>query len=101
MVRCVSAIFRIFALAAIATLVPQAMAQAPFPSRPIKLVVPYPPAALTDLANTFEDQASQRLAALRVILFPLMLFIVGGFVGLVTAALFLPLVTTINNLTGS
>ena len=49
MVRCVSAIFRIFALAAIATLVPQAMAQAPFPSRPIKLVVPYPPAALTDL----------------------------------------------------
>ena len=49
MVRCVSAIFRIFALAAIATLVPQAMAQAPFPSRPIKLVVPYPPAAHTDL----------------------------------------------------
>ena len=49
MVRCVSAIFRIFALAAIATLVPQALAQAPFPSRPIKLVVPYPPAALTDL----------------------------------------------------
>ena len=49
MVRCVSAIFRIFALAAIATLVPQAIAQAPFPSRPIKLVVPYPPAALTDL----------------------------------------------------
>ena len=62
MVRCVSAIFRTFALAAIATLVPQAMAQAPFPSRPIKLVVPYPPAARTDrLARAIGERLSVAL----------------------------------------
>jgi tripartite-type tricarboxylate transporter receptor subunit TctC len=35
--------------ASVASIAPHAAAQAPYPNRPIKLVVPYPPGALTDL----------------------------------------------------
>jgi tripartite-type tricarboxylate transporter receptor subunit TctC len=37
------------ALAALASISPLAVAQADYPNRPLKLVVPYPPGALTDL----------------------------------------------------
>jgi tripartite-type tricarboxylate transporter receptor subunit TctC len=37
-------------LALLACLVPQAWAQAPYPNKPIRMVVPYPPGAITDVA---------------------------------------------------
>ncbi len=49
-----------FALLALGHAAAPALAQAPYPNRPIKLVVPYPPAALTDLLARF---IAERLGA--------------------------------------
>ncbi|MCC7116016.1 MAG: tripartite tricarboxylate transporter substrate binding protein, partial [Burkholderiales bacterium] len=53
-------IARIVAVALLSLATPLAFAQATFPNRPIKLVVPYPPAALTD---TLARAIGERLAS--------------------------------------
>ncbi len=53
---------RAVAAAALAAVSPHAFAQAAYPSRPVHLVVPYPPAALTDLlARAIADRLSPAL----------------------------------------
>ena len=42
-------LFRCALFAVVASIAPHGVAQSPYPTRPIKLVVPYPPGALTDL----------------------------------------------------
>jgi len=53
---------RALAAATLAAVAPRTLAQGQYPSRPIKLVVPYPPGALTDLlARAVADRLSSAL----------------------------------------
>jgi tripartite-type tricarboxylate transporter receptor subunit TctC len=56
------ALLRAFAAAGVVGIVPRAQAQSSYPARPIRLVVPYPPAALTDLlARAIAERLSAAL----------------------------------------
>ncbi|MCK6456089.1 MAG: type II secretion system F family protein [Phycisphaerae bacterium] len=58
------------------------------------------PAALHEIAETYSDLAEHRLMILRTVLVPLFTLVVGALIGLGIVAIFLPLLTLINALTG-
>lgn len=58
------------------------------------------PAMLKELSRTYEDRAVHAQAAARAVLFPLMVILVGGLLLAGVLAVFLPLVTLVNAVSG-
>ncbi|HOA75652.1 MAG TPA: type II secretion system F family protein [Phycisphaerae bacterium] len=58
------------------------------------------PLAISQLARSYEHRAVHTQALLRVILFPLLIALVGAFLAFGVVAMFLPLVTMINSVSG-
>ena len=58
------------------------------------------PEALAKLAHAYEQRAVHNQSMMRTLLFPLIIVALGGFVGLVIIALFLPLVSLIQCMSG-
>ncbi len=58
------------------------------------------PVALAELAATYESRATHLLALLRTVLFPTLVIVVGLILGTGIVAIFLPLVTLINSVSG-
>ncbi|MEP0844314.1 MAG: type II secretion system F family protein [Phycisphaerae bacterium] len=58
------------------------------------------PAALAQLARSYEDRAVHAQRLLRAVLLPLFVVLVGGFLMLAVVAMFLPLVHLVNSVSG-
>ncbi len=58
------------------------------------------PAAIAGLAQSYENRAIHAQSMLRVVLFPVLVIVVGGFLAFAVMALFLPLVNLINAVSG-
>jgi len=58
------------------------------------------PVAVGQLARSYENRAVHTQAMLRVLLFPALIILVGAFLGIGIVAMFLPLVTLINAVSG-
>ena len=55
------------------------------------------PTAISQLARSYENRAFHAQSMLRVLLFPLLVIVVGGFLAFAIVGMFLPLVTLINS----
>lgn len=56
--------------------------------------------ALADLARTYDIVARHKMAIVRILIRPIVIFLVGAVIGIVVASLMLPMVSLINSLTG-